>query len=257
MDEFLITLIGEAITIIASTASLAYWLGRRFTEIDYRFREMEREMNYRFGEVDKKLEETNRRFEDVDHRFKSIDERLNRIDEKLAEIDKRFVEMDRRFIEIDKRLSDMDRKLDTFKGEVKNMLLDLASTVRNAQEFMTEVMSYEGALSPKGVVLIRNELDRLYTSLVGRIRGNPLTKEELEEIGRYIKKDRLTLEEAYRFKELAWKLVQEYAREIPDVWKFYWYAVAWIGWAARMEEEERKKEEKGGEGGKGGGTPSQ
>ncbi|WP_069806726.1 hypothetical protein [Vulcanisaeta thermophila] len=57
------------------------------------------------------------------------------------------------------------------------------------------------SLSPRGSELIRNELNRLYTSLTSRTTGNPLTKEEIEEIGRLIKKDKLTLEEEKKKKE--------------------------------------------------------
>ncbi len=108
---------------------------------------------------------------------------------------------------------------------------------------MIEMPSYEGVSRPEAASVIRGgELNRLLESLAGRISGNPLTKEEFEEIRRYIQKDELTPEEAYRFKELAWKLVREYRYRFPDVWKIYWYAVAWIGWAASL----RRKEAPGG-----------
>jgi flagellar capping protein FliD len=50
---------------LATVIGIAYWLGKKFTEIDYRFRLIE-------------------------ERFKTIDERFNRIDERFEEIDKRF-----------------------------------------------------------------------------------------------------------------------------------------------------------------------
>lgn len=106
------------------------------------------------------------------------------------------------------------------------------------------MLAYEGAPRREAVSVVKGEVARLFDALGARIRGNPITKEELEEIRKYIEKDELTLEEAYRFKELAWKLVEEYRREFPDVWKIYWYAVAWVGWAARIEKEKGKQSEK-------------
>ncbi len=44
VDEVLIGLLVTVVTVVASIATLAYWLGRRFIEIDYRFREID----YRF-----------------------------------------------------------------------------------------------------------------------------------------------------------------------------------------------------------------
>ncbi|MEZ0345590.1 MAG: hypothetical protein ABWK01_03485 [Infirmifilum sp.] len=282
MSELPYQLIGELATILASIASLAYWLGRKFTEIDSRFRGIESRLDgvdERLGRVESRLDDVDERLDNAEKgvealktdmeilksRLAGVDDRLSRIEESvknlqedLAKVNSRLTNAEEGFErlksalqKVEERLDGIDSKLAGINTKVekveidfkalRNVLLDLVSTVRNAQEFMTEIMSYEGALSQKGAILVKAELGRLYSSLVGRIRGNPLTKEEFEEIGIYIKKDRLTLEEAQRFKELAWKLVQEYSHEIPEVWKFYWYAVAWIGWAARMEEEEAKK----------------
>ncbi|MFB6490167.1 MAG: hypothetical protein TU35_002780 [Thermoproteus sp. AZ2] len=188
IDEVFIGLIGVIVTVVAYAASMAYWLGGKFKEIEYRFREVER------------------RFEEVDKRFNDIEEELRGI-----------------------------------RAELRRALEDFATTTRNSQEFLVEILTYEGALRSEAASVIKGEVSRLFNALSARIRGNPLSREEIEEIKKYIEKDELTLEEAYRFKELAWKLVEEYREEFPDVWKIYWYAVAWVGWAARLKRERSKE----------------
>jgi len=54
-------------------------------------------------------------------------------------------------------------------------------------------------------------------------------------------KDELTYEEAVEFKELAGRLVEEYGREFPELWKVYWYAVFWIGASLRPQKERMEK----------------
>ncbi len=162
------------------------------------------------------------------------------IEDRLNELWRRLGGIEPELSGIKAELSDVEARLDRVEGKVSRLrrsILDFATTIRNSQEFVIEMLTYEGTLRPEAASVIRGELGRLFESLVSRIGGNPLTKEELEEIRKYIQKEELTLEEAYRFKELAWKLVREYRYRFPDVWKIYWYAVAWIGWAARLEKE--------------------
>jgi len=80
--ELLFTAIGTIGAVAASTASLAYWLGRKFAEIEKRF-----------AEIDK-------RFEYVDKRFERIDKRFEEMDKKFEEVIKRIVELEGRFDEL-------------------------------------------------------------------------------------------------------------------------------------------------------------
>ncbi|QOJ78765.1 hypothetical protein IG193_08455 [Infirmifilum lucidum] len=72
--EFLIGLLSVVATVVTSTVSLAYWLGRKFSEIDARFRE-----------VDSKFE---RLASEFDSRFKEVDSRLESIERKIGSLSK-------------------------------------------------------------------------------------------------------------------------------------------------------------------------
>jgi hypothetical protein len=73
--EFLLTMLGNLITILISIASLAYWLGKKFTQIDERFKI-----------IDEK-------FKVIDEKFKAVDERFNNFE---RAINGRFDAMERR-----------------------------------------------------------------------------------------------------------------------------------------------------------------
>jgi len=94
--EWVVTLIGSVGSVVTSVAVLAYWLGKKFSEIDSKFREIES----RFQQIDERFKEIDRRFEDlksyVDERFnwlKSyVDSRINRIAEAFRSYQEFFVE---------------------------------------------------------------------------------------------------------------------------------------------------------------------
>lgn len=75
VDELLIGLLGTIITIIASIATLAYWLGKKFTEIDYRFKEIDN------------------KFEGVYHELKDIRAGINRLTEGFTGYQEFFIEL--------------------------------------------------------------------------------------------------------------------------------------------------------------------
>jgi hypothetical protein len=77
--EFLLTMLGNLITILISIASLAYWLGKKFTQIDERFKI-----------IDEK-------FKVIDEKFKAVDERFNNFE---RAINGRFDAMERRISSI-------------------------------------------------------------------------------------------------------------------------------------------------------------
>jgi hypothetical protein len=59
------TVLSILIPTLASIASLAYWLGRKFEAIDRRFEA-----------IDRRFEEVDRRFEGVDERFDELERRI-------------------------------------------------------------------------------------------------------------------------------------------------------------------------------------
>jgi len=80
--ELLLTAIGTIGAVAASTASLAYWLGRKFAEIEKKF-------EY----VDKKFEEIDKRFERIDKRFEEMDKKLGEVIKSILELEGRFDEL--------------------------------------------------------------------------------------------------------------------------------------------------------------------
>jgi len=80
--ELLLTAIGTIGAVAASTASLAYWLGRKFAEIEKKF-------EY----VDKKFEEIDKRFERIDKRFEEMDKKLEEVIKIVEELEGRFDEL--------------------------------------------------------------------------------------------------------------------------------------------------------------------
>jgi hypothetical protein len=77
--ELLLTMLGNLITILISIVSLAYWLGKKFTQIDERFKI-----------IDEK-------FKVIDEKFKAVDERFNNFE---RAINGRFDVMERRISSI-------------------------------------------------------------------------------------------------------------------------------------------------------------
>jgi tetrahydromethanopterin S-methyltransferase subunit G len=58
---------------------LAYWLSKKFSEINYRFRLIDE----RFNQIDK-------RFEEVEKRFGVIEERLEGVERRIVFLERRF-----------------------------------------------------------------------------------------------------------------------------------------------------------------------
>ena len=210
------TLIGIA----ASTASLAYWSGRKFMEIDLRFREIDR----RFEAIDRRFEEIDKRFEDIDRRFEEVNRRLGEIDGRLAGLEK--------------RISDAELRLGERIDKVDLKVRRLGEAFVSYQEFFVKYLVYEGALKPAAGDVVLAEargLMRLATM-------NPFTKEEWKRLGELLdksEKEGLTLSEANELLELARKAVREYG-EYPEAWKLHIYASIMAGLAYKRMKEEGK-----------------
>jgi len=70
--ELLVGFASTIAAIAASAATLGYWLGRKFEEIDKRFEGIDK----RFKDLDKRFEEIDRRFEEVNRRFEKLEKRV-------------------------------------------------------------------------------------------------------------------------------------------------------------------------------------
>jgi len=120
--EILLTMLGNLITILISIASLAYWLGKKFTQIDERFRA-------------------------IDERFKIIDERFKAIDERFKAVDERFNTFERA---INGRFDAMERRISSIMEATRNQL-----------EFFTEFLGFRKVIEQRDVTFVKGELYRL------------------------------------------------------------------------------------------------
>ncbi len=207
---------------LATIAGVAYWLGRKFAEIDKRFEMIE----YRLNLVDE-------RFKQVDGRF---DEMKKYVDDKVEELKEytgsRVSELKEYF---EGRLGGLEER---FSSRIER----LAEAFTNYQEFFVEFLTTEGVIKP-------GYRDLLIKHARGTMRLaalNPLTREEWERLKLYLDKserDELTLEEADDFLELARKVVREYG-EHPEAWKLHIYAAMTRALTAKRYYEQRGREEK-------------
>jgi len=207
--EWIATLIGSVGSVVTSIAVLAYWLGKKFAEIDSRFKEIEM------------------RFQQIDERFKHIDERFKQIDERFKEIDRRFEELK----------SYVDERFNWLKSYVDSRINRVAEAFRSYQEFFVEYLTAQGILRPVEASMIKGEALRVMKMAV----MNPLTKEEWKRLKELLEKDELTLEEALELRELARKVTDEYG-DRPEAWKLHIYASIMVGLAYRKMMEQEKKE---------------
>jgi Skp family chaperone for outer membrane proteins len=221
--ELLSAILGSLLTILASLASLAYWLGRKFAQIDARFKAVEGSVNALRREFDEKLSSLERRY---DEKLGLLEERF---DEKLSSLEKSF----------DEKLSSLERRFDEKLSMVERKVSSVAEAARNQLEFFTEFLGYKRVISWRDVTFVKGELYRLSAA------PNPLTKEEAARLKELLDKEKLTLEEADELREIARKLVREYGDRVGETWKLLIYASIMRGLALSELEEPEEGEESG------------
>ena len=199
--------LASILTTLISVGSLAYWLGRKFGEIDERFKLIDE----RFRLIDE-------RFRQIDEGFKSIDERFKQIDERFKEIDKRFERIDRRFEEIDRRFNELREYVDSRFNRLIRSFTSLNQTVYST---LIDFMTLKGIFTEEERRFLVREIERL-TSAYGT---NPLKPEEVRfilEVMKEIKeKDpkEIDLRKLDKILEIADRLIMENGtREAAELW---------------------------------------
>jgi hypothetical protein len=81
--DALIPALASAASVAASAAGLAYWLGKKFSEVDARFKLV----GERLERVEERFDE---RFEHVEEGFRRVEERLERVEERLGRLESAF-----------------------------------------------------------------------------------------------------------------------------------------------------------------------
>jgi len=144
-----------------------------------------------------------------------------------------FLWLGRRLGLLEGRLSLVEARLDSLEVRFNTAL----RLFRSSQEFLVDLLAYEGLMRREAYVLARSEIQRLFAVAV----VNPLTEEEKRRALELLSKDELTLEEAQELYRIADKVVEEYPDRV-EAWKLLWYSRFWIGYNLRkMKESEEKK----------------
>ena len=215
IDEMIIGFIGVIKTIILSSISLANWLGRKFSTIDFRF-----------NLIDEK-------FRQINERFKIIDERFKQIDDRFKDIDNRLKSFEERLDLIEKRSSSLENKFGTLGEYIKSVYLTLI-------DFMT----LRGVFSEDERRYMIRELDRL--SEAYKISANPLKPEEYKFIKEVIKE---LMEKPSKEIDL-WKLekiveiAERLTREEPSRTSFEFWMKAYMLYAMIRSEKFKEEEKK-------------
>ncbi len=139
--DWLVQLLSTIITVVISIASLAYWLGRKFAEIDARFR--------------------------------IIDERFRQIEEKFERIEERFGRIDERFERLEHTMKSMVRSVLSCTQAMQHMLIDFMSVkglftreerdflVREVDRFAT--LHQYNPLKPEEAKFIKQVMEEIRT----------------------------------------------------------------------------------------------
>ncbi|MGC9009993.1 MAG: hypothetical protein ACP5I7_05185, partial [Sulfolobales archaeon] len=88
INETLLSTIATLITIVSSFSALAYWLGKKFSEIDNRFMVIDE----KFNQVDKRFNQIDKRFESLETRFNEINKRLDVLANQIDRLESAFLQ---------------------------------------------------------------------------------------------------------------------------------------------------------------------
>ncbi|WP_054856725.1 hypothetical protein [Vulcanisaeta sp. JCM 16159] len=105
-----ITIIAVVVSIASSTASLAYWLGRKFAEVESRFSHVD----LRFSQVEDKFNSIEERFNNVEGRINGIENRINKIENRINEIESRINGVEGRIGSIEARIERLENAFTQF-----------------------------------------------------------------------------------------------------------------------------------------------
>jgi len=155
--DIIVGFTGVILTIILSSISLAYWLGKKFEGVEARF---------------KLIDE---RFIMINERFKHIEERFIQIDERFKAIDERFKIIDDRFNRVEERLNHIEKRLDS----LENRFSIFSEYVRAIYSTLVDFMTLKGLFTESERLYLIRELDK-FTKLYETPPLNPLKPEELK-----------------------------------------------------------------------------
>jgi DNA repair exonuclease SbcCD ATPase subunit len=189
----LLAAVASAATVVASVASLAYWLGRKFAQIEERFRL-------------------------IDERFRQIEERLRLIDERFRQIDERFRLVEGRLAQVERRLERVEARLDK-----------LESAFLQFSDALLTTLGARGVLSETEVMVLKGLAKSLLPAASSKYYTEEVRRRLLELLDRDPRD--LTLGDTQEIERIAELIEQEgLERKKRDLVRYAWllryYAMA-------------------------------
>ncbi len=181
--EWLLSLIGSIISIVISISSLAYWLGRKFAEIDLRFKQIDdgfRQVDERFKQIDERFRQIDKKFEQIDKGFKEIDEHFKQIDKRFERLELRIDGLERRFEEFEKQVNvkfkEIDERFNKISSDIKRAFSHVVSFTQSAQCTLIDFMSMKGLFTKEEREFLVKDIERIGKAHLATL--NPLKPEE-------------------------------------------------------------------------------
>ncbi|BDR91643.1 tropomyosin [Vulcanisaeta souniana] len=128
-----ITIIAVIVSVASSTASLAYWLGRRFTEIESRFGHVDS----RLGQIEDRFNKIENRINVIEGKINGVEERVNRIEERIGKVEERIINIENRIEKIENGLSGIEDRVSKIEDRINriedriNKIEDRISNIEN------------------------------------------------------------------------------------------------------------------------------
>ncbi len=262
MDTIVIGFVSLGLTVVASTASLAYWLGRRLTLLEQGQKRLEERvvrLEERVEKLEERIERLEARIDGLEARVDRLEARTNKLEERVGKLEGEVASLAREVSQLREEVRELGKRVDRLEarveqevsrlwrevadargqlGRIEGRITRLQEAYTSYQEFMVEYLAAEGILTDN----VRRVLLAAAKSITRVAKVNLLTEEEWKKIEEYLDKDpeTFTMEEAEEFLELARKVVREYG-EYSEAWKLHAYAAYVVGVTIRRLREEEKK----------------
>lgn len=98
---------------LATIISVAYWLGKKFAEINVRFKEI------------------NKRFEVMDRRFVQVDKKFEQMDARFEQIDRRFLEFQNQIFRVSRHVHEFIVDVLSYEGVIERKTVELLKSELN------------------------------------------------------------------------------------------------------------------------------
>ncbi len=221
--------------IIASSASLAYWIGRRLTLLEARI-----------GRLEEGIGRLEARVERLEGEVVKLRERVNELEARIGRLEERVDRLEARVKELEGEVKGLGARVDRLEATIAGLgsrLRRLGEAFVGYQEFFVSLLADRGVVDEGAVRLAREAVE----GLVGVALANPLPREKLLRLKQLLEKDfrEMSLEEAEELLDLAREFAWEYGGK---AWRVHIYAAMVYGYLLARAKREKEKRKAGSEG---------